>query len=275
MRRRLAFTSLILMVVGSVAGEEPDPRIAEALERTTEAATHYEFRLPSEPTQRLEFQSKSLLHWSNPVIGVIYGNVFVWTQQEHGRPEVIGSILQWYEPHKHGTHEFHSLSKGPVEGSRDGQPVWSTDAPGIEWMPIPNAPEVGDSPLVRLPQMRSIVRGLSVTSTSKDGLPYNLRLLSQPLYRYCHEDSEVVDGALFTFVQGTDPEVIVLVEARADDTGTTRWQFAMVRMAALEFVAEFQDREIWRVDAMPYAIAMSGREPYSLFRFRPRRTTAQ
>ena len=42
------------------------------------------------------------------MIGVIYGNVFVWTKD--GRPEVIGSILQWYEPHKHSTHEFSQVA---------------------------------------------------------------------------------------------------------------------------------------------------------------------
>lgn len=273
MRSVLALVPFMILTAGNIVGEEPDPRIAEALEKTTETATHYEFRLSSEPSERLKFHPKSLLRWSNPVIGVIYGNVFVWTK--NGRPEVIGSILQWYEPHKHATHEFHSLSAGLVEGSHDGQLVWATQTPGLQLTPVPSGPAVADSPLVRQRQMRTIARQLKIKSTAKNGDQYNLRLLSQPLFRYGDAKSNVVDGALFSFVQGTDPEVIVLIEARKDDSDSVQWQFAMMRMAALAFVAEYQENEVWRVGAMPYAVAMSGREPYSLFPFQPQTAEAR
>ncbi|MCO8120997.1 hypothetical protein NHH03_04545 [Stieleria sp. TO1_6] len=266
MRWFFAFTVFSVLLASAGVGDEADPRIAEALETTTEAATHYEFCLADDPSENLNFHSKSLLHWSNPVIGVIYGNVFVWTKD--GRPEVIGSLLQWYEPHQHATHEFHSLSATRVEGSHDGQLVWETTEPGIQWKPIPQAPIVHESPLVRLRQMRSIARQLKVTSTNKNGDAFNLRLLSQPLFRYGSDESNILDGALFSFVQGTDPEVIVLIETRKDDSGTLHWTIAMARMAALEFAAEFQGQEVWHVEAMPYHVAMSGKMPYSLFRFR-------
>lgn len=273
MRRVFALALCCIFLVGKIIGDEPDPRIAEALATTTEAATHYEFRLVEEPSKSLKFHPQSLLRWSNPVIGVIYGNVFVWTKD--GRPEVIGSILQWYEPHKHATHEFHSLSSGSVEGSRDGSLVWATTKPGLQLKPIPQGPLVDESPLVRLRQMRSIVRQLKVSSTSQSGEQYKLRLLSQPIFRYGDVKSNVLDGALFSFVQGTDPEVIVLIEARKDYSGTPRWQIAMMRMAALEFSAEFQNQELWHVEAMPYPVAMSGREPYSLYRFRRQKVGTQ
>lgn len=250
-----------------VQGEELDPRIADALERTTEAAKHYQFRLPGEPPHALELHPDSVLRWSNPVIGVIYGNVFVWTHQ--GRPEVIGSILQWYSPFKHGTHEFHSLSSGPVEGSRDGDEVWRTKTPGLQWMPVPGRPAIGDSRSLRLRQMRAIARQFRVSSTSAKRSNYELRLLSQPLFRYGDADSEVIDGALFAFVQGTDPEAFLLIEAHQGDSQALEWKYALARMASLQFVAKFQNNEVWRVKKVSYSRAMRGREPYSLFRFQP------
>ncbi|QDV88412.1 hypothetical protein [Planctomycetes bacterium TBK1r] len=273
MRRIFAFALFSVSLAGTSATEEPDPRIAEALKTTTEAASHYEFRLADDPSESLTFHPNSLLHWSNPVIGVIYGNVFVWT--EDGRPEVIGSILQWYEPHKHATHEFHSLSARPVEGSHDGKLVWKTTKPGVQLKPITQAPIVDESPFVRLRQMRSITRQLEVTSINKEGEKYNLRLLSQPLFRYGNDKSNVLDGALFSFVQGTDPEVIVLIESRKNDSGTLQWHLAMMRMAALEFTAKLRGREIWHVEKMPYPVAMRGREPYSLYRFKHQETESQ
>lgn len=262
-----------VLLVGSIRCEEPDPRIAAALAKTTEAATHYEFQLGGEHSQRLEFHHESLLRWSNPVIGVIYGNVFVWTHE--GRPEVIGSMLQWYSPHKHATHEFHSLSTGPIEGLHDGKTVWRTNAPGFQLVPIPNRPAVDASPLVRQRYMRSIARQLKITSTNQNGVTDDLRLLPQPLFRYGDAKSNVIDGALFSFVQGTDPEVILLIEARKGDSGTAEWQFAMTRMAAIKFVAEFKGNEVWRAERIPYAKAMRGREPYALFRFQPTNTEGQ
>ena len=267
MRRLLALVSFLCLTGGLISAEDADPRIAEALERTTEAATHYQFQLTGDAPETLEFHSNSLLHWSNPVIGVIYGNVFVWTK--NGRPEVIGSILQWYEPHKHSTHEFHSLSNERVVGLHDGRQVWATQQPGLTWAKVPNAPVVGESKLVRQRQLRAIARQFQISSVDKEDAPYNLRLLSQPLFRYGDAKSKVLDGALFSFVQGTDPEVILLIEAEKNEEGTLEWRFALSRMAALEFSAELQGREVWRVEAMPYRAAMKGREPYSLFRFHP------
>ncbi|WP_436717877.1 hypothetical protein U8335_14755 [Roseiconus lacunae] len=266
MLRTIMFVPLVLFFAEAAISDDTDPRIAEALQTTTEAATQYEFRLADDPSEELEFHPKSLLRWSNPVIGVIYGNVFVWTKD--GRPEVVGSILQWYEPHTHGTHEFHSLSTDPLEGFHDGKTVWSTKKPGLEWKSMPQAPSVGASPAVRLRQMRSMVRQVTITSISKSDEQYNLRLLSQPLFRYGDADSSVLDGALFSFVQGTDPEVIVLIEARKNPEGSLRWQIALARMAALEFSAKYRGQELWHVESMPYPIAMGGQEPYSLYRFR-------
>ena len=51
--------------------------------------------------------------------------------------------------------------------------------------------------------------------SSQSTLPASAGInLSQPLYRYGGDDSGVLDGGLFVFVQGTDPEVFLLIEAR-------------------------------------------------------------
>ena len=69
----------------------------------------------------------------------------------------------------------------------------------------PAPPDAGDRPRVLGQQRRSTREALE------------LRLLATPLYRYRDTSPEGSDGALFAFVQGTDPEVLLLVE-----TATTR-----------------------------------------------------
>ena len=41
-----------------------------------------------------------------------------------------------------------------------------------------------------------------------------MRLLAHPIYHYENTKGDLIDGGLFAFVQGTDPEVFLLVEAR-------------------------------------------------------------
>jgi hypothetical protein len=45
------------------------------------------------------------------------------------------------------------------------------------------------------------------------------RRSDQPLYRYESTDPEVIDGALFGFVHVTDPEIILVIEARKGSAG--------------------------------------------------------
>ena len=79
-----------------------------------------------------------------------------------------------------------------------------------------------------------------------------MRLLPQPLYRYeiSDENSPVVDGAVFTFVwtAGTDPEVLIAVEARRTDQGI-RWYYAPARFTNREAWIQYQGKEVWRTDA--------------------------
>ena len=55
------------------------------------------YTVPPEGSDRpLTLQPDPVLNWSNPVMGPIYGEVFVWT--EDGRPEAVASIYRFYSP---------------------------------------------------------------------------------------------------------------------------------------------------------------------------------
>ena len=127
--------SLFLLISVS-RGEEPPPdeHVQEAFRITTEAAKRYAFELAGNAAPRLNFHPGSILRWSNPVAGEIYGNVYLWTDNDE-RPQVIGSIYQWFSPMTHGSHEFRSLSLEPVIGQRDGSLVWMSNQAGVEWKP--------------------------------------------------------------------------------------------------------------------------------------------
>ena len=70
-------------------------------------------------------------------------------------------------------------------------------------------------------------------------------------------------GALFTFVEGTDPEVFLLLEARVRDKGPT-WHYALARMNSCEFRVAQGGREIWSVPLISWSRARDTSEPYAL-----------
>ena len=92
-----------------------------------------------------------------------------------------------------------------------------------------------------------------------------LRLLAQPVYRYKSEDPTVLDGAIFSFVRGTDPELLLLIEARKVDSGVV-WEYALAPMNSFEFQAFHRDREVWRKPqlAPPWRNIQDPTKPYML-----------
>lgn len=254
---------LIFQFESPADDNKTDERVVDALKVTTQAAKRYEFDVQGASPHRLELHPESILRWSNPVAGEIYGNVFVWTHQ--GRPQVIGSIYQWYSPWTHGSHEFHSLAVDPLRGRRSNKLVWSTEESGVDWQPVPEAPEGAANASLRLRQARAISRGFQIEKTDRENVSRQLRLLAQPIYRYGAPESDVVDGMLFVFVQGTDPEVFLMLEARKDGE-KLQWYFALSRMNSVQFVANYQGHEVWRAEILPWSAVKDFRHsPYVSF----------
>jgi hypothetical protein len=77
-----------------------------------------------------------------------------------------------------------------------------------------------------------------------------LRLLSRPLYRYDPKEGAVTDGAVFAFVMGTDPEVLLLIEA-VKESGTTKWQYAFARRTSGELEGRIGDTVVWKAARFP------------------------
>lgn len=245
---------------------------ADASIRVAEVfAAQYEFRDAENGATKLAYVDEPLLRWTNPVpqsagqeLPEVYGGVFLWTRD--GRPSAAASIFRWYHPWQHVNLEMMLLDERPVVQTLDGVDVWQPKRSDVTYAPIPDAGEPARAKGTRLLQMRQLVRGFTVTKADADDNRTELRLLPQPLYRYeiaKPETAEVFDGALFVFAHGTDPELLVMVEAHRDSGGTTSWRFAGVRSNHLNMWMTYRDREIWRVQRIaPYSVVLDPTEPY-------------
>lgn len=74
-----------------------------------------------------------------------------------------------------------------------------------------------------------------------------LRLLTRPLWTYRDQAGGVLDGALFTLANGTNPEIWLFVEARADPKGDSKagWQYTVGRSAWAELHLECDGKEVF------------------------------
>jgi hypothetical protein len=237
-------------------------QIEAALKITREGAAKYEFIIGDTPPQDVKLHADPVLRWSNPAAGEIHGNVFLWTV--NSRPVVVGSLYQWFSPHTHMSHEFHSLAEEKLTAQYEGKEVWTTREAGLSFQALPDASPPAASAPQRLLQMKKLSKGFAATKTERNGDQSELRLLTQPIYRYA--DDKAVDGALFTFVQGTDPEVFILLEAQKQDDATN-WRFAATRMNGVSFKLRYNEHEVWAREVVPWADIRGHKEVYTTFMF--------
>jgi hypothetical protein len=213
-----------------------------------------------------------ILKWTNPTVGDISGGLYLWTAG--GRPEVVASIFLWYGRTlpKSGilrdelTDEFQSLSLGGFAMERAGAKVWTCSQPGVELRRIPEAPVPAGTPAQQLRQMRALAEKFTASQTNHKGESRPARLLTQPVYRYGGTASEPSDGALFLFVDATDPQVILLLESRLVQ-GQPRWHYALARMTHERLQVHYRGEEVWTLPLLTPDEETDRRAPYTKFFF--------
>lgn len=222
-------------------------RAAATLEIGRAEAVRYVARAADGDQKPFTLNPDSVLKWHNTVDKNVHGNVFVWTKA--GRPELVASIFQFYSQPVEFSAEFQSLSLGPLEIQKDGKTVWTPKEPGMTLTPFDDAGTPADSKPQRLLQMRRLAEQFSAELTTFTNKTYRMRLMPQPLYRYESTDPQVLDGALFAFTYTTDPDVLLLIEARQTDDAF-RWMFGLGRMHVAALKVSHRDREVWNVNRL-------------------------
>jgi hypothetical protein len=214
---------------------------------------------------KLDLHPEPVLRWSNPAVGRVYGSVFVWTYG--GRPVAVASFYRWFSPYTQRTAEFVTLSPDPLSAERMRRQPWAPPAGKVAYQPIPGALVPDESAKRRLAQMRGLAREfvpeLVDRRVVEEGTQQQLRLLDQPIYKYGPGDGGLVDGGLFAFVVGTDPEILLVIEAREGEAGR-QWQYALARMNRDAMRVRHKDREVWSVPHLE-APWSNPSAPYLLF----------
>jgi hypothetical protein len=254
---RFAFAALISLLgaqTQTLTDDGPASTPEQRLAFARKAAGEYHFQIAGRETSVVKLHPEPLLRWNNQVVREDDGMLFLWTDRDTGRPLAAAQFFLagpvWH-------HEFQSLSQNGFaarfEGEGGANWAWQPTRGGIEFVRAENIDAPADSPNQRLRQMKSIAERFSaaVDPDARFESPEQLRLLTTPIYRYSAKNEGVEDGALFAIVQGTNPEVLVLVEADTTDPASKVWRYGFARMSCFN-LRVYRDRQVvWKQDRAP------------------------
>jgi hypothetical protein len=216
------------------------------------------FQLSTADPDATPLRPIAVLRWDNNQRGSELGLTVLYIG--HGRAEAVCCIYPWQGKL---AHEFSSLSRGPLEGRRDGQVVWSPDKPGVDFRTIPDAGAPADTVAARLRQLKTLAARFDAKLLGwkrDDSDRQALRQLPRPIYRYEQSTGNVLDGAVFAFVMGVDPEALLLIEA-VSTRNESRWEYAFVRRTSGELEGRLDGNVVWTAERYP-----ASRDPKGVYR---------
>jgi hypothetical protein len=243
---------------GSCGAEPPgDPAASEEPKKLNEliekSVYWYDVFPAADSTTRLT--PLPVMRWRNVARGQ-EGEAMMVVWPYNGRPVAMASIYPWQGAM---SHEFDSLSRENKVIARDKERViWSPETAGVEFKDVPAAPKPAKTHAERLRQMKAIAERFKATMTGWQGDDKDqeeLRLLPRPLYRYDlkgvkEPDPNLLDGALFAYVQGTDPEVVLVLEA-IGMAKESAWQYAFVRATSGGLEVKLGRQVVWTARKAP------------------------
>jgi hypothetical protein len=194
-----------------------------------------------------------LHRWSDPTRENSDGALWAW--RSAGRPIAIVAIELYPHDKWFGTVwalEFTSLSTGPIEVAggehfdrtyadlappvSGGRLRWAPAKGGLDFKEISNAPAPANTEAKRF----SAREYYDIKSQD-----YALRLLPHPIDRYADKASGLVDGAIFLFANGTNPELILVIEAQCRGAGSPTWSYAAAPLTRAEPVLRLDNKDVW------------------------------
>jgi hypothetical protein len=254
--RTMLFTVLAVLCAGSAAAQETDlsRQTLETMRRHV-ASLRAVGRSSKDEELPLELDPTPVLRYTDP--GGITTDASIWIWGGPGRPAIMAGVFFLTQENREPkwSCELLSLTDGGVAVSSKAGWSWAPDKGDLKWFAIEDAP--GDSDRLRLRQMKEIAGRYDVT-TSEGTVRSQLRLMVQPLYRYADQRRGLIDGAIFSYAAGTNPEALVLIECRkAEDAAT--WHAAFARFGANACQAQQREAVVWECPAVQ---KWDAKEPY-------------
>lgn len=247
--------------------EAENPERNQSVEIIRDYMSRHRLAADAAPDEFLELQPEPLLVWTNPTRTRHFGGVYVWTRND--RPLALCGIhVGVRNEERYVSREFHTLTEEGLQAQFDDEQIWAPASSAIEFLPVPDADPPAESPAARLRQMKAIATQFTITISKQDTPSERLRVLPRPIYRYADAEAGVADGTIIAFVQGTDPEAFLLVEARSNE-GHLEWRYAIARCTAWGVTARVGGDTVYEVPPYYGSGAIPTSAPFYCLHQRP------
>jgi hypothetical protein len=259
-------TSLLALIGNALGQEDAVPEGAPTAEQRSRhlanmKALAQSFRILAKSGQEesaAKLADEPLLRYAD---NTRYNNeASLWIWSSGGRPTAIAAI-ELYPRHPKGPqwlYEIASLSPERISAERKDTLDWTANQPGLKLTKLDGADSPADKPVRRLGQMKSLLRRFTAHETTATEGRIELRALTNPLHRYSDTASGVTDGAIFAFANGTNPEILLVLEASGAKGEPAVWQYALAQMTGGVVSVHLDEKEIWtRGEADPPAVRES------------------
>jgi len=188
----------------------------------------------------------------------------LWAWGKSGRPV---AFLELYRNVGDGQPWAHALTLTSPELIQLDTPTghrWTPKKSHFVLQDVPDSRDVGGQPAMRLRQMKEISRRFEAHEFwDPNNSRFELRLLVQPVLRYQDEPAKLIDAAVFVLAHGTNPKVLVQIEAHAAEK-SSRWKYSLVRLGSAEFHVLLDGKEVWTDPRTPGIVGQTI-DPYWLF----------
>ena len=244
-----AFSAVLATWTPLLAEDAADVSVAERAARLDQTkrildATHVYLAADSKRASVARI-SEPVLRYTDGTRQTFDSTLWIWGTA--GRPAAIMAIEHYPKNQvaNRWLFEVASLSdkRISIEYGRDID--WTANKPGLELARLEGAPSPAEQPAARLTQIKELQRRFTAHETANIEGRIELRPLTKPLHRYQDANDGIVDGAIVSFVNGTNPEVLLVLEAGKSSRGAAEWQFALVQMTGEAVFAELDGKEIW------------------------------
>ena len=231
-----------LLVSISTASAQDDPQVKQRLELMQAAVDSLEAKsLELKPKTALTMASKPLLRYSDPTPRLVCLDAGVWRLGAEGRPTALVTLELYQAPDGSRllSFEFLSLTEKKFSLKHKTEDVrWDATASGLDLKELPDAPKPAAMAAARLTQMRQLARRFVAKERYNKEFTES-RLIAQPIDRYQSEAEKIVDGAIFAFANGTNPEIGIVLEASGE-----RWRYGTLRFCSAEATVTLDGKEV-------------------------------
>lgn len=240
MRRRLTIT--VCLSVAILVGKQGigDDGADQGSIQSRRIAQTFEFVMGDSEAMLTE---RPVLVYSDPARVLSDSTCWLWCVD--GVP--VGALTIEFNPSGDG-----GRGKWTFEGATLSAETWTLRHSDADWTltdadesprTLVSATSLAEDRAARLRQMKLLARRFEARSNSSEGRAV-LRLLPSPIFRFPEEATAAIDGAVFALTYGTNPEVLLVVEA-VENNGRAEWRYRLAPLTAAELTVRLNGEGVW------------------------------